>query len=164
MAPSPEVSRGVDIELTYDKGLLRGIGGVEITYGRREWMDSTPRALGSWTLEYQRFSSTLRAVGGVEITYRRWSSLPLAVGQWSCEHSRFGGRLLRIGPYELSYDRHGSRVCAVGPLEILYDRRGSRPISVRPHGEALSDDLLLALFLVLFWQQQTWDAQCQARH
>lgn len=156
----------MDIELTYDNGLLRGIGGVEITYGRREWLDSTPRALGSWTLEYQRFSSTLRAVGGVEITYRRWSSLPLTVGQWSCEHSRFGGSLLCIGPYELRYDRRGSRVCAVGPLEIFYDRRGSRPLRVRLHGEgeSLSDDLLLALFLVLFWQQQTWDAYDQAKH
>lgn len=156
----------MDIELTYGKGLLRGIGSVEVTYGQREWLDSTPRALGSWTLEYQRFSSTLRAVGGVKITYRRWSSLPLTVGQWSCEHSRFGARLLHIGPYELRYDRGGSRVRAVGPLEIFYDRLGSRPIRVRLHGEgeSLSDDLLLALFLVLFWQQQTWDAYYQAKH
>ncbi|MFF5790201.1 hypothetical protein ACFY8P_35165 [Streptomyces sp. NPDC012693] len=155
----------MDIELMYDKGLLRGIGGAEITYGAREWLDSTPRALGSWTLEYQRFSSTLRAVGGVEITYRRWSSQPLTVGQWDCEHSRFGARLQRIGPYELRYDGHGSRVCAVGPLEISYDRLGSRPVRVRQpgEGESLSDDLLLALFLVLFWQQQTWDAYDQSK-
>ncbi|MFF5131066.1 hypothetical protein ACFY41_29600 [Streptomyces syringium] len=154
----------MDIELTYDKGLWRGIGGVEITYGRREWLDSTPRALGSWPLEYQRFSSTLRAVGDVEITYRRWSSAPLTVGQWHCEHSRFGTRLLRIGPYELRYHRRGS-VSAVGPLEIFYDRCGSRPIRVRLHGEgeSLSEDLLLALFLVLFWQKQTWDAYNQAK-
>jgi hypothetical protein len=150
----------MDIELTYKKGLLRRIGDVEVSYGQREWLDSTPRALGSWTLEYQRFSSTLRAVGGVEITYRRWSTLPRTVGQWSCEHSRFGTRLLRIGPYELRHDRGGSRVRAVGPLEIFYDRLGSRPIRVRLHGEGetLSDDLLLALFLVLYWQKQAWAA------
>ncbi|MFJ9850261.1 hypothetical protein [Streptomyces sp. NPDC101150] len=58
----------MDIELTYDKGLLRGIGGVQITYDRPERLDSTGRALGSWTLKYQRFSSTLCAVGNVEIT------------------------------------------------------------------------------------------------
>lgn len=155
----------MDIELTYSKGLLRRIGGLEISHGRSEWLDSTPRALGSWTLEYQRFSSTLRAVGGVEITYRRWSTTPRTVGQWSCEHSRFGTRLLRVGPYELRHDRGGSRVCAIGPLEIFYDRLGSRPIRVRLHGEgeSLTDDLLLALFLVLFWQKQAWDAYNQAR-
>ncbi|MFD8544533.1 hypothetical protein [Streptomyces sp. NPDC059649] len=154
----------MDIDLTYGKGLWRGIDGVEITYGRREWLDTTPRALGPWPLEYQRFSSMLRAVGGVEITYRRWSSMPLTVGQWHCEHSRLG-RLLRIGPYDLRYDRLGSRVCAVGPLEIFYDRGGSRPIRVRLYGEgeSLSDDLLLALFLVLFWQKQAWDAYDQSR-
>lgn len=154
----------MDVEFTYGKGLLRAIGGVAITYGRREALDSTPRALGPWPLEYQRFSSTLRAAGGVEITYRRWSSLPLTVGQWKCEHSRFGGRLQRIGPYELRYDRHGGRVCAVGPLEIFYDQGGSRPASAQLQGEdeSLSDDLLLALFLVLFWQQQAWDAYYQA--
>ena len=154
----------MDIELTYHKGLLRRIGDVEISYGRREWLDSTPRALGSWPLEYQRFSSTLRAVGDVEIAYRRWSTLPCTVGQWNCEHSRFGARLLRIGPYELQHDRGGSRVRAVGPLEIVYDRLGSRPICVRLHdeGESLSDDLLLVLFLVLFWQRQAWDAYNQA--
>lgn len=155
----------MDVELTYRKGLWRGIGDVEITYGRREWLDTTPRALGSWPLEYQRFSSMLRAVGDVEITYRRWSSVPLTVGQWRCEQSRLGARLLRIGPYELRYDRLGSRVCAVGPLEIFYDRGGSRPFRVRLHGgdEWLSDDLLLALFLVLFWQKQAWDAYYQAK-
>ncbi|MEU6238992.1 hypothetical protein [Kitasatospora sp. NPDC047058] len=149
-----------DIELTYHKGLLREIGGAAVTYGHREWLDSTPRALGPWALEYQRLGSTLRAVGGIEITYRRWSSLPRTVGQWTCEASKHGARLLRIGPYELTYDRHGSRVSAVGPVEIFYDRLGSRPIRVRLHGEddSLSDELLLALFLVLFWQKQAWDA------
>ncbi|MEW2079648.1 hypothetical protein AB0941_39965 [Streptomyces sp. NPDC013433] len=152
----------MDIELTYDKGLLRSIGGAAVTYGRREWTDSTPRALGSWPLEYQRFSSTLRAVGDVEITYRRRSSLPRTVGRWNCETSRFGGRLERIGPYELIHDG-GGRVCAVGPLEILYDRGGSQPVRVRqPGDEPLSDELLLVLFLVLFWQQQAWDAYYQA--
>jgi hypothetical protein len=34
----------MDIELTNNKGLLREIGGVTITYGRREWRDTTPRA------------------------------------------------------------------------------------------------------------------------
>ncbi|MFJ8650057.1 hypothetical protein ACIRNI_28570 [Streptomyces sp. NPDC093546] len=99
-------------------------------------------------------------MGGVEITYRRWSTLPRTVGQWSCEASKHGTRLLRIGPYELKYDRHGNRVQAVGPLEIFYDRLGSRPIRVRLHGEGepLSDELLLVLFLVLFWQKQAWDA------
>ncbi|MEV3987664.1 hypothetical protein AB0J57_02020 [Streptomyces sp. NPDC049837] len=155
----------MDVELTYHKGLLRAIGGVPVTYGRREWLDSTPRALGPWPLEYQRFSSTLRAVGSVGITYRRWSGQPLAVGEWSCEHSKFGGSLRRIGPYELRYDRLGSRVCAVGPLEISYDRGGSRPIRARLHGEgeSLPDDLLLALFLVLFWQKQSWEASARAR-
>ncbi|MDX3313130.1 hypothetical protein ACWGH3_18240 [Streptomyces sp. NPDC054884] len=36
----------MDIELTYRKGLLRTIGDVEVSCGRREWLDSTPRALG----------------------------------------------------------------------------------------------------------------------
>ncbi|RST16537.1 hypothetical protein E2C00_17085 [Streptomyces sp. WAC05374] len=155
----------MDIELTYRKGLLRDIGGVPVTYGKREWLDSTPRALGPWPLEYQRFSSTLRAVGSVAITYRRWSGRPVTVGQWSCEHGRFGGSLRRIGPYELRYDQFGSRVRAVGPLEIFYDRLGSRPIRLRldGEGESLSDDLLLALFLVLFWQKQNQDAAAQAR-
>lgn len=149
----------MDIELTYNKGLLRGIGDTPITYGQREWMDATPRALGSWTLEYKKFSTTLRAVGDVEITYRGWSGLPLTVGQWGCEHSRFGGRLKSIGPYELRHDRSG-RVRGVGPLEIFYDQLGSRPIRVRLHDESerLSDDLVLALFLVLLWQKQAWDA------
>ncbi|MET9969048.1 hypothetical protein ABZZ80_24745 [Streptomyces sp. NPDC006356] len=149
----------MDIELTYRKGLLRSIGDVQVSYGRREWLDSTPRALGSWPLEYQRFGTTLRAVGGVEITYRRWSTQPRTVGQWNCECSRFGARLLRIGPYELRHDQAGSRVRAVGPLEIFYDRLGSRPIRVRLHdeGEPLSEDLLLVLFLVLFWQKQARD-------
>ncbi|MFE2537866.1 hypothetical protein [Streptomyces sp. NPDC059371] len=153
----------MDIELTYDKGLLRGIGGAAITYGRREWMDSTPRALGSWPLEYQRFSSTLRAVGDIEITYRQRSSLPRTVGRWSCETSRFGGRLDSIGPHELRHDG-GGRVCAVGPLEIFYDRGGGHAIRVRLPGDdaTLSDELLLVLFLVLFWQQQAWDAYHQA--
>ncbi|MEU0669253.1 hypothetical protein ABZ508_12785 [Streptomyces lavendulocolor] len=31
-----EVSRGMDIELTYRRGLLRDIGGVPVTYGKRE--------------------------------------------------------------------------------------------------------------------------------
>ncbi|MDT9700959.1 hypothetical protein [Streptomyces sp. P17] len=151
----------MDIELTYDKGLLRGIGSVPITYGQREWMDTTPRALGSWALEYQRFSSTLRAVGSVEITYRRWSSLPRTVGQWSCEHRR--SRLERIGPYELGYDQ-GGRVCAVGPLWIVYDGGEAQPIRARLQGEdeSLSDELLLVLFLALFWQKQAWDAYDQA--
>ncbi|HET6353614.1 hypothetical protein [Streptomyces sp.] len=155
----------MDIELRYKKGLLRNIGDVEVSYGRREWLDSTPRALGSWTLEYQRFGTTLRAVGGVEITYRRWSSLPRTVGQWSCECSRFGARLLRLGPYELGYDGGGSRVRAIGPLEIFYDRLGTRPIRVRLHDESdsLSDDLVLVLFLVLFWQQQAWEAYQRAK-
>lgn len=112
----------MDIDLTYGKGLLRAIGGVPITYGEREWMDTTPRALGAWALEYQRFSSTLRAVGGVEITYRRWSSLPRTVGQWTCEHRR--SRLESIGPYALRHDQAG-RVSAIGPLQIFYDRGGS---------------------------------------
>lgn len=60
----------MDVEFTYGKGLLCAMDGVAITYGRREALDSTPRALGPWPLEYQRFSSTLRAVGDVEITYR----------------------------------------------------------------------------------------------
>lgn len=147
----------MDIELKYDKGLLREIGGVEITYGRREWMDTTPRALGSWALEYQRFSSTLKSVGGIEITYRRWSSLPLTVGRWRCEHRK--GRLQRIGPYELRHD-HSGRVCGVGPLCILYDRGGSDPDRARLEGSdgSLPDELLLVLFLVLFWQKQAWDA------
>ncbi|MEU6303370.1 hypothetical protein [Streptomyces chartreusis] len=153
----------MEIELTYDKGLLRSIGSAAISYGRREWMDSTPRAVGSWPLEYQRFSSTLRAVGSVEITYRRRSSLPRTVGGWSCETSRFGGRLERIGPYELMHDGAG-RVCAVGPLEVLYSGGESHPLHVRLPGEdmTLSEDLLLVLFLVLFWQQQAWDAYYQA--
>ncbi|MFF0094719.1 hypothetical protein ACFYSF_32850 [Streptomyces canus] len=151
----------MNIELTYDKGLLRAIDGVAITYGQREWMDTTPRALGSWALEYQRFSSTLRAVGGVEITYRRWSSLPRTVGQWNCEHRR--SHLERIGPYALRYD-HAGRVCAVGPLQILYDRGGSQPAHAQLEGadNALPDELLLVLFLVLFWQKQAWDAYYQA--
>jgi hypothetical protein len=149
----------VDIELTYSNGLLREIGGVAITYGPREWADTTPRALGGWTLEYQRFSSTLRAVGGTEITYRRWSSLPQTVGQWRCEHRK--SRLQRIGPYELQYDRSG-RICAVGPLQIDY--AGSRPARARlqSNDQALPDELLLVLFLVLFWQQQAWDANYYA--
>ncbi|MBT1092333.1 hypothetical protein [Streptomyces sp. Tu102] len=153
----------MDIELTYGNGLLRSIGSAEISYGRREWMDSAPRAVGSWPLEYQRFSSTLRAVGSVEITYRRRSSLPRTVGRWSCEASRFGGRLERIGPYELMHDGAG-RVCAVGPLEIFYNGGGSHPIHVRLPGEdvTLTEELLLVLFLVLFWQQQAWDAYYQA--
>lgn len=118
--------------------------------------------MGAWPLEYQRFSSTLRAVGDVEITCRRFPSLPRTVGRWSCEISRFGGRLECIGPYELIHDRAG-RVCAVGPLEIIYDRVGSHPVRVRrPGEESLSDELLLVLFLVLFWQQQAWDAYDQA--
>ncbi|MGI5423167.1 hypothetical protein [Streptomyces sp. CA-179760] len=155
----------MDVELTYRKGLLRRIGDVEVSYGRREWLDSTPRALGSWPLEYQRFSTTLRAVGDVEITYRRWSVLPRTVGRWSCECSRFGNRLLRLGPYELEYDGGGSRVRAIGPLRIFYDRLGTRPIRVQLHEESqpLSDGLLLALFLVLFWQKQSWDAAQRAR-
>ncbi|MGA4862217.1 hypothetical protein ACPB9J_06240 [Streptomyces lavendulocolor] len=155
----------MDIELTYRRGLLRDIGGVPVTYGKREWLDTTPRALGPWPLEYQRFSSTLSAVGSVGITYRRWSALPLSVGRWSCEHSRFGGTLQRIGPYALRYDYLGNRVRAVGPLEIFYDRGGSRPIRLHldGEGESLPDDLLLALFLVLFWQKQSWEASARAR-
>ncbi|MGQ4366245.1 hypothetical protein [Streptomyces sp. SAS_272] len=154
----------MDIELTYRKGLLRTIGDVEVSYGRREWLDSTPRALGPWPLAYQRFGETLRAVGDVEITYRRWSTLPRTVGQWSCECSRFGARLLSIGPYELRHDRGGSLVRGIGPLEIFYDRLGSRPIRVRLHDGSLSmsDDLVLALFLVLFWQRQAWEASRRA--
>jgi hypothetical protein len=38
----------MNIELTYDKGLLRAIDGVAITYGPREWTDKAPCALGSW--------------------------------------------------------------------------------------------------------------------
>ncbi|MFJ8719659.1 hypothetical protein ACIRD9_42075 [Streptomyces violaceus] len=154
----------MDVELTYKKGLLRSIGDVEVSYGRREWLDSTPRALGSWTLEYQRFSTTLRAVGDIEITYSRWSVLPRTVGQWSCEGSRFGNRLLRLGPYDLEYDRGGSRVRAIGPLRVFYDRLGSRPIRVQhDNGQPLSDGLVLALFLVLFRQKQSWDADQRAR-
>ncbi|MEU3982993.1 hypothetical protein AB0F77_23400 [Streptomyces sp. NPDC026672] len=154
----------MDIELTYRKGLLRSIGDVEVSYGRREWLDSTPRALGPWTLEYQRFGTTLRSVGDVDITYRKWSSLPRTVGRWSCEGSRFGTRLLRLGPYELGYDGAGSRVRTLGPLEISYDRLGTRPIRarLRDETEPLSDDLVLALFLVLFWQRQSWDASQRA--
>ncbi|GAA2767637.1 hypothetical protein GCM10010103_66790 [Streptomyces paradoxus] len=151
----------MDIELTYSKGLLREIGGVAITYGPREGADTTPRAMGSWTLEYQRFSSTLKAVGGIEVTYRRWSSLPLTVGQWRCEQRK--SRLEHIGPYELQYDRSG-RTCAVGPFQIDYDQGGSRPARARlqSNDQALPDELLLVLFLVLFWQQQAWDAYYQA--
>ncbi|MEU0208105.1 hypothetical protein ABZ235_38595 [Streptomyces canus] len=151
----------MDIDLTYGKGLLRAIGGVTITYGEREWMDTTPRALGAWALEYQRFSSTLRAVGGVEITYRRWSSLPRTVGQWTCEHRR--SRLESIGPYALGHDQVG-RVSAVGPLQIFYGRGGSEPTRAQlQDDESLTDELLLILFLVLFWQKQTWDAYYQAQ-
>ncbi|MFE5923723.1 hypothetical protein [Streptomyces sp. NPDC056468] len=148
------------IELTYSKGLLRSIGDVEISYGRREWLDSTPRALGPWPLEYKRLSTTLRAVDGIEITYSKWSTMPRTVGQWNCECSRFGARLLRIGPYELRHDTAGSRVRGIGPLEVFYDRLGSRPIRVKLHDDSdrLSDDHVLALFLVLFWQEQAWEA------
>ncbi|MDH6451087.1 MULTISPECIES: hypothetical protein [unclassified Streptomyces] len=155
----------MDIELTYRRGLLRSIGGVQVSYGPREWLDSTPRALGAWPLEYQRFSTMLRSVAGIQITYRRWTALPLSVGQWNCEHSRFGSRMLRLGPYELSHDRGGSRVRTLGPLEISYDRLGSRPIRAHLPGETaqLSPDLLLALFLTLFWQQQSWEAAQRSR-
>ncbi|MBN0049101.1 hypothetical protein JS756_34485 [Streptomyces actuosus] len=155
----------MDIELTYRRGLLRSIGDMEVTYGRREWLDSTPRALGVWPLEYQRFGTTLRAVGGLEITYRRWSTLPRTVGRWNCAYSRFGTRLLRLGLHELRYDGGGSRVRGIGPLEIFYDRLGTRPIRVRLDGESrsLPDDLVLALFLVLFWQQQAWEASRRDR-
>lgn len=60
----------------------------------------------------------------------------------------------------MQYDRSG-RICAVGPLQIDY--AGSRPARARlQSNEALSDELLLVLFLVLFWQQQAWDANYQA--
>ena len=45
----------------------------------------------------------------------------------------------------------GSRTRTIGPLTVFYDQPGSRPRRVRfpdEHG-ALSDDLLLTLFLVL---------------
>lgn len=150
----------MDVELTYRKGLLRSIGDVDVVYGPREWLDSTPRALGSWPLEYQRFGATLRSVAGIEITYRRWSALPVSVGRWSCEHTRFGNRLVRLGPYDLTHDRGGSRVRTIGPLEIFYDRLGSRPVRVRRHdaNDDLSPDLLLALWVTLFWQHQSWEA------
>ncbi|MFF8293191.1 hypothetical protein ACF068_28770 [Streptomyces sp. NPDC016309] len=155
----------MDIELTYHRGLWRRIGDVDITYGRRAWLDSRPRGLGAWTLEYDSLGSRLRAVGDAEITYRRWSNQPLTVGGWTCEHSRFGARLLRIGPHELRYNRLGSRVCGVGPLEVLYDRFGSRPIRVRLGGgaESLTGDLLLALFLALYWQEEAWEAARRSR-
>ncbi|MFJ7073390.1 hypothetical protein [Streptomyces sp. NPDC098781] len=155
----------MDIELTYRKGLLRSIGDVEISYGRREWLNGTPRALGAWPLEYQRLSTNVRAVGSVEITYSKWSTQPRTVGQWSCESSRFGARLLRVGPYELRHDLAGSRVRGIGPLEVFYDKLGSRPIRVRLHDDSqrLSDDLVLVLYLVLFWQKQAWEAAEQAR-
>ncbi|MFD5258426.1 hypothetical protein ACFWM5_37130, partial [Streptomyces bobili] len=123
--------------------------------------DKRPRTLGSWSIEYQRFSSLLSAVGGVEITYRRWSSLPRTVGQWSCEHSRSGAQLLRIGPHDLRYDPHGGNVCGVGPLEIFYGEHGSSPIrsQLPGRGDSLSDELLLMLFLTLFWQEQTREAR-----
>ncbi|MFJ2925643.1 hypothetical protein ACIPIU_11600 [Streptomyces massasporeus] len=151
----------MDIELVYDKGLLREIGGVAISYGRRERMDTMPRALGSWPLEYQRFSATLRAVGDVEIAYRRWSSLPRTVGQWDCERRK--SRLERVGPYQLRYDRAG-RVCTVGPVQIFYDRGNWNPVGAQLQStdESLSDELLLVLFLVVFWQKQAWDAYYQA--
>ncbi|WP_445394827.1 hypothetical protein ACSMX9_16205 [Streptomyces sp. LE64] len=150
----------MDIELTYARGLLRSIGDVPVSYRRREWLDSTPRALGPWPLAYQRFGTTLRSVGDVEITYRKWSTRPRTVGQWSCECSRFGARLLRIGPYELRHDGGGNRVRGIGPLEVFYDRLGTRPIRVRLHdgSRTLPDDLLLVLFLTLFWQRQEWEA------
>ncbi|MGW7127037.1 hypothetical protein ACWGIA_01600 [Streptomyces bobili] len=151
----------MDIELSYDRaGRLCAIGGTEISYKRR---DKRPRTLGSWSIEYQRFSSLLSAVGGVEITYRRWSSLPRTVGQWSCEHSRSGAQLLRIGPHDLRYDPHGGNVCGVGPLEIFYGEHGSSPIrsQLPGRGDSLSDELLLMLFLTLFWQEQTREA-CEA--
>ncbi|MGW7510157.1 hypothetical protein ACWGJ0_20900 [Streptomyces massasporeus] len=151
----------MDIELVYDKGLLREIGGVAISYGQREWMNTMPRALGSWPLEYQRFSATLRAVGDVEIAYRRWSSLPRTVGQWDCEQRK--SRLERVGPYQLRYDRAG-RVCTVGPVQIFYDRGNWNPVraQLQSTDQSLSDALLLVLFLVLFWQEQAWDAYYQA--
>lgn len=155
----------MDIELTYDRaGRLRAIGRLEITYKRR---DRRPRTLGSWSIEYQRFSSLLSSVGGTEITYRRWSSLPRTVGQWNCEHNRSGAQLLRIGPHELRYDTHSS-VCGVGPLEIVYDHNGSSPIRAQLPGEgdALPAELVLTFFLALFWQEQAReanDAYYQAR-
>lgn len=145
----------MDIELTYDMvgTRLRGIGDATITYDR---LGSRPRTLGSWKLEYDRLGTRLRAVSTAEITYSRWAGLPRTVGQWSCEHSKLASRLLRIGPHELRYDQLCSRVRAIGSLEIFYDRLGTRPNRVRlpGEGELLSDDLLLALFLVLYWQEE----------
>ncbi|WP_240138750.1 hypothetical protein [Streptomyces sp. MUM 178J] len=47
---------------------------------------------------------------------------------------------------------------------IGWDRLGTRPKRERLHDESepLSDGLLLALFLVLFWQKQAQDASRRA--
>ncbi|MFC9131839.1 hypothetical protein ACFT4A_34090 [Streptomyces sp. NPDC057099] len=67
--------------------------------------------------------------------------------------------------YELEYDGGGSRVRVIGPLRIFYDRLGTRPIRVQlqDEGQPLSDGLLLALFLVLFWQKQSWESAQRSR-
>jgi hypothetical protein len=67
-----------------------------------------------------------------------------------------GNRLRRIGPHEVTYDMLGNRVRTIGPLVIKYDRLGNRPRRVQvPHGSvSLSDDLLLALFIVLYLEEE----------
>jgi hypothetical protein len=77
------------------------------------------------------------------------------VGHWDLRYDMLGNRLRQIGPFDLDYDRLGNRVRRIGPLTVSYDQLGNRPASVTvPDEQPLSDDLLVTLYLVLYFARQ----------
>jgi hypothetical protein len=103
-------------------------------------------------LTYDRLGSRLRSIGDVPVEYDRLGSRPAKLGAWPLSYDHLGNRLTQVGPYELTYDHLGSRVRGLGPLSISYDRLGSRPnrVTLPPGQPALSSELLLVLFFVLY--------------
>jgi hypothetical protein len=79
-------------------------------------------------------------------------SRPNVMGSWPLNYDHLGSRLVQVGPYEVTYDQLGSRVRGLGPMSISYDRMGSRPskVTLPPGQTALSSELLLTLFFVLY--------------
>jgi hypothetical protein len=149
--PLSQKGRALEIALSYDRlgSRLRSIGGVPIGY---DWLGNRPSTLGTWSLSYDRLGNRLIGIGTTQISYDMLGSRPSAVGSWSLTYDHLGNRLIQLGPYELTYDHLGSRVRILGPLAISYDRLGSRPrtVTLPPGQTALSPELLLGLFFVLY--------------
>jgi hypothetical protein len=91
-------------------------------------------------------------------------SRPSVMGPWSLSYDHLGSRLVQVGPYALTYDHLGSRMRVLGPLSVSYDRLGSRPstVALPPGQTALSPELLLILFFVLYQAAQEQKRQASA--